>query len=189
MAELYLIRQGKALLPVNDSDAEAIQKLKHGTIYKAEVTAPRNLKRHRRFFALLNLTFDYWQPESMVGEVEKETVNRLQRYLVKHGLSADAVNALCAGFIVDLDNHRAETQASKDMDSFRSWITVEAGFFNIVNSPAGPRKVPKSISFSQCDDVDFNDFYKRVLNVCWNLCLSKIYISQDELAEALLRFE
>ena len=189
MAEIYLIRQGKALLPVNDSDAEAIQKLKHGTIYKAEVTAPRNLKRHRRFFALLNLTFDYWQPESMVAEVEKDTVSRLQRYLVKHGLSPDAVNALCAGFISDLESHRAETMTGKDFESFRAWITVKAGYYENVQTPAGPRKIPKSISFAQCDDVDFNAFYRSVLNACWDLALHKVFTNQDELASMLLQFE
>lgn len=189
MSELYLMRQGKSLVAYQDSDGEVLQKLKHGTIYKAEVTAPRNLKRHRRFFALLNLTYDYWSPESMVAEVEKETVARLQGYLIKHGLSADAVSALCTGFISDLEKHRAETNTGKCFESFRAWITVKAGYYQIVQTPAGPRKTPKSISFSQCDDCDFNNFYKQVLNACWDLCLHKIYANQEDLAEQLLRFE
>lgn len=189
MAEIYLIRQGKALLPVNDSDAEAIQKLKHGTIYKADVSAPRNIKRHRRFFALLNLAFDYWQPESMVAEVEKQTVSSLQKYLVKHGLPIDSVNALCTGFVADLENYRAETQTGKCFESFRAWITVKAGYYETVQTPAGPRKSPKSISFAQCDDVDFNEFYKSVLNACWDLCLHRVFDNQEQLAERLLSFE
>lgn len=189
MTEIMLMRQGRSLMPVNESDADAIQRLKHGTIYRAEVTAPRNLKRHRRFFALLNLAFDYWQPESMVAEVEKETVARLQRYLVHHGLSADAVNALCFGFVAELESRRAETITGKCFESFRSWITVKAGYFEVIQTPAGPRKQPKSISFAQCDDVDFNAFYRQVLNVCWDLTLSRAFDNQEQLAQHLLRFE
>ena len=101
-----------------DSDHEAIQKLKHGTIYSNDVTAPRNIKRHRRFWALLDITFDYWQPQTMVAEVERETVNRLQNYFIKHGISEDATIALCQGFLVDLEQHRAEYQTGKDRESF-----------------------------------------------------------------------
>ena len=176
-------------MPVNESDADAIQRLKHGTIYRADVTAPRNLKRHRRFFALLNLAFDYWQPESMVAEVERATIERFGKYLINHSVSTDAVYALKAGFLNELEFNRQHSEAGKDFESFRAWITVKAGFFNLINSPAGPRKVPKSISFAQMDDVEFSDFYRQILNVCWELCLHKIFNNQDELAKQLLEFE
>lgn len=189
MAEIYVARQGRSLVPVNDSDLEQLERLKHGTIYKAEVSAPRNLKRHRRFFALLNLTFGYWQPESMIASVEKSTVESLGKYLVRHGIAKDAVDALCTGFINALETHRQDCETSKDFDSFREWITVESGFYKLVQSPAGVRKVANSISFANCDDVEFTDFYRRVLNTCWQLCLHRIYENQDELANELLRFE
>lgn len=189
MAKIYMMRQGNSLVPAEDSDHEAIQKLKHGTIYSNDVTAPRNIKRHRRFWALLDITFDYWQPQTMVAEVERETVNRLQNYFIKHGISEDATIALCQGFLVDLEQHRAEYQTGKDRESFRAWVTVQAGFYHIVQTPAGPRKVAKSISFANCDDVEFNEIYRQVLNVCWSLCLSRVFDNQEQLAESLLRFE
>lgn len=189
MAEIYLMRQGKGLMPVNDSDADAVQKLKHGLVYKADVVAPRNLKFHRKSFALLNLAFEYWEPESMVAEVERETVTRLQSYFVKHGISEDATAALCQGFIAELESHRAEYDTGKDFETFRAYVTVKAGFFNLVNSPAGPRKVPKSISFAQMDDVEFANYYRQILNVCWHICLHRVFDNQEQLAEQLLRFE
>lgn len=45
------------LVPEYDNDNEQLSKLKSGTTYKFTVTAPRNYKLHRKFFALINLCF------------------------------------------------------------------------------------------------------------------------------------
>lgn len=189
MPEIFLVKQGKALIPENDSDAEAVKKLKNGQTYKADVVAPRNLKMHRKFFALLNLTFEYWEPETLVAEVERSTVQRFGQYLTNHGVSAEAVSALKSGFLHELEFNRQESGAEKDFDSFRAWVTVKAGFYHLIKSPSGIRKIPKSISFAQMDDADFNNFYRQVLNVCWQLCLHRVFTNQDELAKQLLEFE
>jgi hypothetical protein len=187
--DVHLVKTGKALLPATDADAEIVSKLKNGSTYKASIVAPRNLRFHKKTFALLNLSFEYWQPESMVAEVERATIERFGKYLINHGVSTEAVYALKAGFLNELEFNRQHSEAGKDFESFRAWVTVKAGFFNLINSPAGPRKVPKSISFAQMDDVEFSDFYRQILNVCWELCLHKIFNNQDELAKQLLEFE
>ena len=189
MAKIYMTRQGNSLIPVGDSDFEAVQKLKRGEIYSSEVTAPRNIKFHRKLFALLNLTFDYWQPESMVSEIEKQTVTNLKKYMAHHGVTGEAIDALCHGFVQHLENHRQEYSTGKDFESFREYVTIKAGFFNAVATPSGLRKVAKSISFAKMDDVDFANCYKQILNVCWQLCLHKVFENQEQLAESLLRFE
>lgn len=189
MPDVHVVKTGKALIPATDADAETIAKLKNGSTYKASIVAPRNLRFHRKLFSLLNLTFEYWQPESMVMEIERATVARFCKYLINHDVSVDAVYVLKAGFLHDLEFNRQHSEAGKDFESFREWITVKAGFFNLINSPAGPRKVAKSISFAQMDDVEFSDFYRQILNVCWDLALRKIFNNQDELAKQLLEFE
>ena len=189
MSEIFLVRQGKSLLPANDSDHELLQKLKHGQVYKADIVAPRNLRFHRKLFALLNLTYEYWQPESLVSEVETQTVNNLKKYMAHHGVTGEAIDALCHGFLQHLENHRQEYESAKNFETFREYVTVKAGFFQMVATPAGLRKIPKSISFAKMDDVDFSNFYKQVLSVCWQLCLHKIFENQQQLAEQLLRFE
>ena len=189
MTEIYLIRQGKALLPVNDSDAEAIQKLKHGAIYKAEVTAPRNLRFHRKLFALLNETFSHWEPSGMIASVEKQTTERFGKFLIRHGVSSDAVSALQSAFFDELEFVRQHTNGERCFESFREWVTIESGFYNVILTPAGPRKVAKSISFAKMDQIQFDAYYKAILDVCWSLCLSGIFHNQDDLAESLLRFE
>ena len=189
MAEIYLIRQGKSLVPANESDLESLQKLKINHVYKADIVSPRNLKFHKKFFGLLNLTFGYWEPETLTAEIEIQTTGRFAQFLCRHGVSVEAVESLQSAFIAELEHHRAEYKHDRDFDSFRQWVTIKAGFYTVVSTPAGLRKVPKSISFAACDDADFGNCYKAVLAVCWQLCLHKIFENQQQLAEELLRFE
>ena len=57
--EIYLQKQlNGSLLPVYDSDHDKVKKMKVHRDYKCVVTAPRNIKFHRKFFALINMLFD-----------------------------------------------------------------------------------------------------------------------------------
>ncbi len=63
-ANLMLVKgQGNTLMPMTAADFETVQKIKIGRPVAASITQPRNPVFHRRFFALLNLAFDYWEPE------------------------------------------------------------------------------------------------------------------------------
>ena len=53
--------------PVHNSDFEAATTLKNGMVYRADVKQPRNLQFHRKFFVLLNLAYDYWEPQPVCG--------------------------------------------------------------------------------------------------------------------------
>jgi len=187
--EIYLVKQGKALLPAADSDAEAIAKLKNGFPYKASVTSPRNYKFHKRAFALLNLAFSYWQPDTLISEVESRTVENLGKYMKLHGVDAQAVELLSVGFMEHLKSARMEHESAKDFNTFREYITVKSGFYVVVDTPAGRRKIPKSISYASMDNADFESYYKSILNTCWAICLNSVFESQEQLATELLRFE
>lgn len=189
MAELNLVKVGNSLRPAYDEDGERLRKMKAGTIYRAEVTAPRDQVRHRKFFALLNLAFGYWEPETMVSNIEKETVDKLSDYLKRSGVDSEAVSVLAGNFVAELERKRAGLSLERDFQCFREHITVAAGFFELVSTPAGPKKVAKSISFANMEQVAFDDLYRAVLAICWELCLSRCFGDMNELAETLLKFE
>ncbi|MCK4827969.1 DUF1367 family protein [bacterium] len=44
--------------PIYNSDSDTLSKLKLNTDYKFVVTKPRNIGHHKKYFSLLNLTFD-----------------------------------------------------------------------------------------------------------------------------------
>lgn len=189
MAELNLVKVGNSLRPAYDEDAERLRKMKAGTIYSGKITAPRDQVMHRKFFALLNLAFTYWQPETMVSNIEKETVDKLADYLKRSGVDSEAVSVLAGNFVAELERKRAGLSLERDFDQFRSHITVAAGFFELVSTPAGPKKIAKSISFANMEQVAFESLYRSVLNICWELCLSRCFGDMNELAETLLKFE
>jgi hypothetical protein len=63
MKELVLAKApGGALIPMDPQAAEYIGKLKTGAAVRATVKQQRNPAFHRKYFALLNLAFDAWEP-------------------------------------------------------------------------------------------------------------------------------
>ncbi len=65
MSILFLRRLYNTLIPIDSSGMEAFEKIKPNAVVKCEVTRPRNIGYHRRFFALLDLAFDAWEmPET-----------------------------------------------------------------------------------------------------------------------------
>lgn len=56
--DLVLIKQfDNSLKPAYDSDLEKLKKIKPGKPVKCKITQPRNIKFHRKFFALINLVY------------------------------------------------------------------------------------------------------------------------------------
>ena len=50
------------LIPSSESDRELLTKIKTGETVRLTLTRPRNVWFHRKYFALLNLAFDCWEP-------------------------------------------------------------------------------------------------------------------------------
>ena len=75
MSELWMKRGLKGLEPVDDSGLEVLRRLKQGDVIKVEITKPRNIRHHRKFFALLNLVWsscgDWPSVEDLLSELKK----------------------------------------------------------------------------------------------------------------------
>ena len=57
--ELYLTYTAGGLVPMYDSDYEEKKRLKIGQSYRADIRLARNLKFHRKYFALINCAWEY----------------------------------------------------------------------------------------------------------------------------------
>lgn len=192
MADVYLVRRGDGLFPVNPSDLDAVRKLPMGKPCKASVVQPRNLAFHRRAFALMNMAFDYWSPETLITRTESETVRKLGQFLVAHGMSQEAAQDVLGPFTDHLAAQREGLEFEKSFEAFRDWLTVEAGFYRLVQTPVGPRKEPRSISFAAMDGDSFEDYYRAIFNVLWRVILSRSFPSEQAAQNAvdqLLSFE
>ena len=58
MSEVYLRRTATGLVAYDDEAVVALRRFKIDAIVRAELVLPRNLRNHRRFFAMLNVV---WQ--------------------------------------------------------------------------------------------------------------------------------
>lgn len=63
--KMRLVRTLAGYAPA-DAESEEFARKRHkpGQVVTADVVVPRNHKFHRKFFALLNLGFQYWEPDA-----------------------------------------------------------------------------------------------------------------------------
>lgn len=61
--KLLVKRTSTGLVPVGDVSYEEAKKLKMGESYEVTVKRPRNLRFHRKYFALINTAWDYQTEE------------------------------------------------------------------------------------------------------------------------------
>ena len=76
MPELALVCNHGVMLPANDETAERARGYKNGDLLIGEFRKVRNPKFHRKFFALLDVGFDVWEPESQESEFGEPQKNR-----------------------------------------------------------------------------------------------------------------
>lgn len=186
MPDIFLMRHhGATLVPAEEKDREQIVKLPHNQMLRAKITMPRNPKFHRKYFALLQMAFDYWQPKTMVQETEKATVVALGKFMIANGLNQDDASSFCKAFLHELNQKRSRTELTKSFEAFREWVIVRSGFYETIHTPAGPKRVAKSMSFANMNEDEFGALYKSSFNVCWDLILSKTFPSEEEAQKAI----
>jgi hypothetical protein len=182
MADIALIRTSHGLVPATEADRETMQAWKSGQTIHGKFTKMRNAGFHRRFFKMLDLAFDYFEPVGgLVPRQEMRGIQGLAKFFEqasgKPGQLSDAV----AAYIAQLEQDRAERfpAVDKSREAFREWVTIEAGHFHLVRTPDGVRKEAKSISWSAMDETSFQPLYRDVFNACWRLVLSAHFESEE----------
>lgn len=182
MADLALIRTTQGLVPATEADREVTQKWKLGQVVHGKFTRMRNAKFHGKFFSMLDLAWEYWEPVGgLVPRQEMRGIRGLAKFFEaasgKPGQLSQAVEA----YIAQVEAERAERfpAVDKSREAFREWVTIEAGHFHLVRTPDGVRKEAKSISWANMDDTAFEPLYRDVFNACWRLVLSAHFETEE----------
>lgn len=167
------------------ADAEILRSLKAGKAYRVKVTqlSNRSYQHHKLFFGgLLPLAYEYWQPTGgLVTQGERAMVQRFAQRLEAMHESGGLFLEFAEEFVLGVAKKRGEKVGAvlQSMETFRKWLTIEAGYYDIYETPAGIRKEAKSISFAQMDQEAFNDFYRACFQVAWNMMLSTKFENQE----------
>lgn len=83
--DIHLVRTDYGLQPYGDEDHEALRRIKPGAVVKARVTKVRNVKFHRKFFALINAAWDCLTEEQRKNLRSRETLR--EQLLIVSGFS------------------------------------------------------------------------------------------------------
>lgn len=62
MASLNLVKDTGGFKPLGSDDADLMKSIPLGSLLECEFSKKRNPQFHRKFFALLNLGYEYWSP-------------------------------------------------------------------------------------------------------------------------------
>lgn len=155
MAQLQLIKQSSGILiPATLETSEILQsKIKLGDIPVAEFKQIRNPAFHRRFFALLNLGFEYWEPTGgAISSNERKLVNGYAKFLSSYGSNESVLLDAAEQYLDHVASRRVTNGISlcKSFDTYRSWVTVEAGYYDSIKLPDGLlRKHPRTFRTQQ----------------------------------------
>lgn len=70
MEAIFIKTMARTLAPATDHDADLLKHIKIGQPTKLTFKRVRNYEFHKKFFALLNFAFSYWEPdeENLIGE-------------------------------------------------------------------------------------------------------------------------
>lgn len=139
--KLTLIKQlNGSLIPAYDSDKKYTDKLKVGEPLTGNFTKPRNPEFHKKYFALLDLSYS----NSLLSE-------------------------------------------SLTFEDFRGEIIMRAGYYVSYRDFKGNLQYkPKSISFSNMDEIEFGELYNNSMDVILKYVLKDNTI--EEIEENLINF-
>lgn len=186
MAQLQLIKQSTGILiPATPESSDLLQsKIKLGAVLVADFKQVRNPAFHRRFFALLNLGFEYWEPTGgAISSNERKLITGYAKFLASYGGNEGALIDAAEQYLEQVAHRRVTNGISlcKSFDAYRSWVIVEAGHFDAIQLPDGTlKKHPRSISFANMDELELQQLYKAAFDVLWHWVLSRSFRSRDE---------
>ncbi|HEE9993870.1 TPA: DUF1367 family protein [Citrobacter braakii] len=187
--ELQLIKQSSGILiPATPETSDVLQsKIKLGAVLVAEFRQVRNPAFHRRFFALLNLGFEYWEPTGgAISSNERKLVTGYAKFLASFAGSEAALLDAAEQYLDRIADKRAGSiSICKSYDAYRAWVIVESGHYDAIQLPDGTlRKHPRSIAFANMDETEFQQLYKAALDVLWRWVLSRTFKDQREAENA-----
>lgn len=83
--EIHLVRTSLGLQAYADEDYEQLRKIKVGSVFKANIVRPRNVKFHRKFFSLIRAAWDCLTEQQRINLRSVETFR--EQLLITSGFS------------------------------------------------------------------------------------------------------
>lgn len=139
------------LVPVTEQDAEQFETwVRNGSWYKTTLAKARNPEHHRKAFALIKLILDsqerYQKIEDLLVELK-----------IKAGWYDEFVRPTDSPGLIRLAKFAASCPAP-----IRRKLE---GYIELLRAEAGLVYVPRSISFADMGQLEFEQFYDRLIDI------------------------
>lgn len=116
MTEMLLVRTPDGFRANGVHDYDLLKRWKLGDLAMIDVVKPRNGKFHRKFWAMLDVAFDAWEPpeQAYKGMVVQKNRERFRKDLI-----------IAAGFYTPVANIKGEVRAEAQSISFANMDDTE----------------------------------------------------------------
>ncbi|MCW2484823.1 DUF1367 family protein [Candidatus Symbiopectobacterium sp. NZEC127] len=192
---LGVLLPGGGIKYATDHDKETMKGVPIGTpIALTPVGDRRNLKHHRKFWALLDLGFSYWEPDwAFVSAPEEWIAHRVAKRLAQvagdPALYSNVTKEIAdqvLGEVAGERQRRFDAEAVKTKDAYLNHVMIKADFYDLAPNPdGGTLKQRWSIAFANLSQEKFDKVYHGVFGVIWNETLSQHFADQYEMEQAV----
>lgn len=180
-----------AVVAETDYDRNLLKGLSVGSAVKImPLSNNRNYQHHKKFFALLDAGFEYWQPEFNVLTQAEEWIAQAVAHEIAvaandENLYQNVTKPIADRVLAKVRSNREsklDYEGMKTLEAYLDHVMKKAGFYEVRPSQdGGTMKERWSISFANMSQEKFNSVYKAVFGVIWNETLCNIYESEWEL--------
>ncbi|HDR1239064.1 TPA: DUF1367 family protein [Pasteurella multocida] len=180
-----------AVVAETDYDRTLLKSLPIGSAVKiTPISNNRNYQHHKKFFALLDAGFEYWQPEfSVLTEAEEWIAQAVAKEIAvaanDENLYQNVTKPIADRVLVRVRKNREnklDYEGMKTLEAYLNHVMKRAGFFDVKPSQdGGAMKERWSISFANMPQEKFNEVYKGVFGVIWNETLCHVYENEWQL--------
>lgn len=193
--EMILIKnEDGTFAPATDVDYSEAAKVKQGESIRVEAKRfkQRSLQHHRLYWAgLLELVAQYWEPEeTFLASHERAVMRSMLEWFKAIGMEENSVRALTDIF-KQYAQHVTEQRSEKlppvivTKDAIHEWMKIKCGYYDILTIPSGRYYKPKSINFNAMDQEQFQEFWRRAVNVAWRYVLSRHFDDEAAVNDAV----
>lgn len=180
-----------AVVAETEYDRNLLKSLPVGSAVKiTPIGNNRNYQHHKKFFALLDAGFEYWQPEfSVLSEAEEWIAQAVAKEIAvaanDENLYQNVTKPIADKVLAKVRKNREDKldyEGMKTLEAYLNHVMKKAGFYDIKPAQDGGMfKERWSISFANMPQERFNEVYKSVYGVIWNETLCNIYESEWQL--------
>ena len=162
--KIKVIGENNKLVALDNDSQLAINKITEPVVLT--VKKMRSYRYHRKFFQLLKIAYQYWQPV-----YNNHFHSKSENFVKQAGLTREQINLFKEVYKKELKI----LEPKKNKEQFRKDLTIKAGFYEIDYRIDGtPRVNAKSISFEKMSHEEFHKLYAKVKDVIYDIILKDI---------------